>query len=230
MVQSNKKYRLLKNEIKTSESGNMAIAFRGRLLRLTIGMFWIATSLCIAHSVYASIENNGQTGDPKYIGESRSVVLGSVRCADGVERVNADITLTNSDDGKEIRTNTSQSDTFIFQSVRHGNYEMTVTATGCRKTKINKIEVLAGYEAWVDLTPMKDTASHVVTGEGEVLQNGSPVVRRSSDETRGRDASNDQKDGSAIHGIVLDPNGAVVGRAELQTRTAIAGKLRRLTR
>jgi hypothetical protein len=213
MAQSNKKYRLLKNEIKISEFRNIAPSYGGQLLRLTIGTFWIAISLCLAHSVYASIENNGQTGGQKYLGESRSVVLGSVRSAEGVERVNADITLTNTDDGKEIRTTTSQSDTFIFQSVRPGNYEMTVTAPGYRKTKINRIEVLAGHEAWVDLALMKDSADHVVTGEGEVLQNGSPVAPRSGGQIRNSDKTNDQCEDSAIHGVALDPMGAAIGRA-----------------
>ena len=161
-------------------------------------------------STDARITSHRQAGDQKITNAARSVVFGWLRANDTPKPINATLTLTNLNNGEEIRTSNSQYGNFIFQSVRPGSYELTAVAAGYKKTTVKTVYVQTGYEAVVELTLLKDVSGHVITGEGVVLANGSQLAERSEGQTR-----TGQNGYSIVHGVALDPNRAVVGRARL---------------
>src|SRR6202171_1322640 len=64
----------------------------------------------------------------------QGAITGLVQDASGAVVPNAQVTLTNVDNGLELQAQTDSSGNYVFSPVKIGNYNITVTAFGFSKT------------------------------------------------------------------------------------------------
>jgi len=64
----------------------------------------------------------------------QGAVVGLVQDASGAVVANAQVTLTNTDNGLQLQAQTDGSGNYAFSPVKIGNYSVTVTASGFEKT------------------------------------------------------------------------------------------------